>query len=125
MFTRLKTNVTQYPRLFKVTLGLLVLTTAWYFLPVVFTFRAELVIAAVLAFVIFEWINLDAGRTQIMLDILARFEGRDVCTIDKHTCSSCDKKVLICGQCGQCVECCESGTQCNIIETEEEEGWHT
>jgi hypothetical protein len=37
-------------------------------------------------------------------------------------CPACEEQVvLLCGQCGQCVSCCEGGTQCDIIETEEEE----
>jgi hypothetical protein len=84
MLTRFRTNVAMYPRLFKLTLALSVLTAAYYLLPIVWVFRAELVLAATGAFVIYMWITLDAGRTQTMLDILNLFEGREVCTITEH-----------------------------------------
>jgi len=98
MFTRLRTNIQLYPRLFKVYLALIVLTAAYYFLPVALTFGAELVITASLAGVIYLWVTSDAGRRHILQDILTRFEGRDVCTIAEHF---------------------------EPVENEEEEGWHT
>jgi hypothetical protein len=76
MLTRFKTNVARYPRLFKLWLTVCALAVAYYFIPVVFAFRAELALSITLAGLVYLWITLDAGRTQIMLDILDRFEGR-------------------------------------------------
>ena len=99
MFTRLQTNIRLYPRLFKVYLALIVLTAAYYFLPVALTFGAELVLTAVLAGIIYLWATRTPERRRIIQDMLARFEGRDVCTIAEH------------------FEPVEN--------EEEEEGWHT
>ncbi len=85
MFTRFKQNYSRYPRLFKVWMALCVLTVAYYFAPVLFALRAELIISLSLAGSIYLWITSNAGRTQILLDIINRFEGRDVCTIKEHT----------------------------------------
>src|SRR5271170_8345134 len=99
MFTRLQTNIRQYPRLFKLFLALIGLTVAYYLLPVALTFEAELALTAVLAGVIYLWVTRTPERRRIIQDMLARFEGRNVCSYAEH------------------FEPVEN--------EEEEEGWHT
>lgn len=80
MLTRFRTNVARYPRLFKTWLVLSILTVGYYFLP----WMVGVVVVSVLASLIYLWIFSDAGRTAIFLDIISRFEGRNVCTIQEH-----------------------------------------
>jgi len=88
MFSRLKTNIAQYPRLFKLWLTLVVLLAAENYVPRLVNIQnygfAIGFALAVIALLIYRWIVTDAGRRRILQDILSRFEGREVCTVAEH-----------------------------------------
>jgi hypothetical protein len=86
MLTRFKTNVARYPRLFAVTLALLLLAIVES--SIVNTRSAlvvDLALSFVLAVLVYRWVTSSADRLNTFLDIINRFEGRhEVCP----TCSA-------------------------------------
>ena len=115
MFTRLKTNIAQYPRLFTLWLMGCALTIPEAFVPRQYAEQVDVLLALILAAAIYQYVFRNAGRTRIALDMISRFEGRDVCTIDAHI-----PEVEEDG----CT--CDNEQGCLVHDKEEEEeGWHT
>jgi len=93
MFTRFRMNVQQYPRLFIVWLVGCVFAIAESLIPrlvgvdarhVEYATAVDFILALIFAQLVYHWIVSNSGRTTILLDILSRFEGRDVCTVADH-----------------------------------------
>lgn len=92
MLNLFKANIAKYPRLFKVWLALAVLAVAESYIPRLvgidalhtqYALAVDFVLALVLALVIYRYVT-SGPRTGILLSILDRFEGRDVCTVAEH-----------------------------------------
>jgi len=93
MFTRFRMNVQQYPRLFIVWLVGCGLAVAESLIPrlvgidarhVEYATAVDFILALVFAQLVYHWVVSNSGRTAILLDILSRFEGREVCTVEGH-----------------------------------------
>jgi hypothetical protein len=88
MLTRFKENITRYPRLFTAWLVGCALAVAESYVPRLvgaqYANIADLVLAVMLAGLIYRWVVRNSRRTAILLDIINRFEGRDVCTFAEH-----------------------------------------
>jgi hypothetical protein len=86
-------NVQRYPRLLTVWLVGCVLAVPEGYVPRLvgidarhteYATLADFALALVLAGLIYRWIVGDSRRTAILLDIVNRFEEREVCSVLEH-----------------------------------------
>ena len=93
MLTRFTENIARWPRLFTACLVGCVLAYAESYVPrlvgvdarhALYANTLDLVLALVLAGLLYRWIFRDAQRIAIFLDVADRLEGRGVCSIAEH-----------------------------------------